>query len=58
MISDRYTTNMIHQLSKIEDEKEREEYLANWLVDHRWNKMGLPKPTAVFWICLMSVIKN
>ena len=44
ILLDRYTTsNAIHQLSKISDEKEREAFL-DWLYDLEFAKMGLPIP--------------
>ncbi len=50
IISDRYTTsNMVHQASKIEDLKEKEEYLE-WLTDLEWNKLAIPKPDAVIFL--------
>ena len=50
MISDRYTiSNMIHQVPKILDEKEKEKYLE-WLVDLEWGKIGIPKPDIVFFL--------
>ena len=50
VISDRYTiSNMIHQVPKILDEKEKEKYLE-WLVDLEWGKIGIPKPDIVFFL--------
>ncbi len=50
VISDRYTTsNMVHQASKIENEKEKEEYLE-WLTDLEWNKIAIPKPDLVVFL--------
>lgn len=50
VISDRYTTsNMVHQASKIDDEKEKSEFL-NWLEDLEYNKVGLPKPDIVIYL--------
>ena len=44
VILDRYTTsNAIHQLAKINDEKEKFEFL-NWLYDFEFTKLDLPVP--------------
>ncbi|MBE6701105.1 MAG: thymidylate kinase [Ruminococcaceae bacterium] len=44
IIANRYTTaNAIHQLSKISEDKEREDFL-NWLYDFEFNKLSLPAP--------------
>ena len=44
VILDRYTTsNAIHQLAKIEDEKEKCEFL-DWLYDFEFGKLSLPEP--------------
>lgn len=48
VIADRYTTsNMLYQMIKFEDSKERTSYL-DWLEDLEYKKMGLPEPTQVF----------
>lgn len=50
IVTDRYTTsNMIHQASKIDDEKAKSEYL-NWLEDLEYNKMDIPKPDIVIFL--------
>lgn len=50
VVADRYTTsNMLHQASKITDEKEREKYL-DWLYDFEYNLIGLPKPDVVIFL--------
>lgn len=50
IILDRYvTSNMIHQAAKIDDPKEKEEYL-NWIYDFEYNIMGLPKPDFVIFL--------
>lgn len=47
ILCDRYTTsNMVHQMTKIEDEGKRKEFLA-WLEMTEYEKMGLPKPDVV-----------
>lgn len=44
VILDRYTTsNAIHQLAKIEDEKEKQDFLE-WLYDFEFGKLALPVP--------------
>ena len=50
IIANRYTTaNAIHQLSKIDDDGEREAFL-NWLYDFEYNKIGIPKPDKVIFL--------
>ena len=50
IITDRYTTsNMVHQASKIEDEKKKDEYLK-WLIELEYEKMELPKPDMVIFL--------
>lgn len=50
IITDRYTTsNMVHQASKINNLKEREDYLM-WLMDLEYEKMQLPKPDTVIFL--------
>lgn len=50
IIADRYTSsNAIHQASKIEELKERKDYL-DWLYDLEFNKMGLPAPADTFFL--------
>lgn len=49
IIADRYTTsNMIHQAVKLKA-PEREEFLL-WLEDFEYEKLGLPRPDAVFFL--------
>lgn len=49
IISDRYvSSNIIHQSSKLKKE-EREDYYK-WLCDLEYNKLGLPIPSAVFFL--------
>lgn len=44
VILDRYTTsNAIHQLAKLENDSEKEEFL-NWLYDFEFSKLKLPIP--------------
>lgn len=50
VVTDRYTTsNMVHQASKIENKKEKENYL-NWLKDLEYEKMGIPVPDLVIFL--------
>lgn len=47
VIADRYTTsNMVHQMTKMDSREEREEFLR-WLEDMEYGKLGLPAPDAV-----------
>ena len=50
LLFDRYVqSNFIHQCSKIEDEDEKEEFIA-WEEDFEYNLLGLPRPNIVFFI--------
>lgn len=50
IIADRYTTsNMVHQASKIDDLKEKSDFL-DWLYDFEYNKLELPEPDAVIFL--------
>ncbi|WXR60509.1 thymidylate kinase [Peptostreptococcaceae bacterium AGR-M142] len=50
IIADRYTTsNMVHQASKIDDIKQRDEYL-DWLFDYEYNLYKLPQPSQVIFL--------
>ena len=52
IIADRYTTsNMVHQMVKYDDPKERTAFL-DWLEDFEFNKFALPTPDAV---CLLDM---
>ena len=52
IIADRYTTsNMVHQMVKYDNRKERTDFL-DWLEDFEFKKFGLPKPDAV---CLLDM---
>ncbi len=52
IVADRYvTSNMVHQMTKLEDEAECEAFLA-WLDDLEYTKFGLPRPDAV---CLLDL---
>ena len=49
LIADRYTTsNAVHQASKLPD-GEREAFL-DWLFDFEYRLLGLPEPSAVFYL--------
>ncbi len=49
LIADRYTTsNAVHQAGKLPD-GERECFL-DWLFDYEYHLLGLPEPTAVFYL--------
>ena len=49
VLSDRYvSSNLIHQCAKLSPE-EREAYI-DWLHDFEYEKMGSPRPTAVFYL--------
>lgn len=50
LVLDRYVeSNMIHQASKIDDEKNREEFL-NWIYNFEFNILKLPKPTKTIFL--------
>lgn len=50
ILADRYTTaNMVHQAAKIDDEAERERFLA-WLWNFEFDILGLPVPDAVVFL--------
>ncbi|NCC78979.1 MAG: thymidylate kinase [Clostridia bacterium] len=50
VIADRYTTaNMVHQASKITDEKERDAFLE-WLAHLEFEMYGIPRPDLVFFL--------
>ncbi len=50
ILADRYTTsNMIHQASKINDAKEKEDYLK-WLLDFEFERIQLPRPDLVIFL--------
>ncbi len=47
VIADRYTTsNMVHQMTKMDGREEREQFLQ-WLEDTEYGKLGLPRPDTV-----------
>lgn len=56
ILADRYTTsNMVHQAVKIEDEAQRDAFLA-WLWDLEFAKLGLPVPDAVIFLDMDSAV--
>ncbi len=63
VIADRYvTSNMIHQASKIENPKERDDFL-NWVYDFEYIKLSLPKPDLIIFLDMpvkyaMELMKN
>ena len=57
VLSDRYvSSNLIHQCSKLPEDL-RGEYIA-WLNDFEYEKMGSPKPTAVFYLDVPPLITS
>ncbi len=51
ILANRYTSaNAVHQLSKL-DESEYDSFLE-WLTDYEYNKLGVPKPDAVVYLCV------
>lgn len=50
ILLNRYTTaNAVHQLSKIDDEQEKENFLT-WLFDFEYGLLGIPAPDAVIYL--------
>lgn len=50
ILLNRYTTaNAVHQLSKIENDDEKEKFLS-WLFDFEYNLLGVPSPDAVIYL--------
>ncbi len=50
VLADRYTTsNMVHQASKLHDERQREEFLS-WLCSYEYGMYGIPIPERVFFL--------
>ncbi|MBQ8896001.1 MAG: deoxynucleoside kinase [Clostridia bacterium] len=51
ILANRYTSaNAVHQLSKLM-ESEYESFLG-WLTDYEYEKLGIPKPDAVVYLCV------
>lgn len=58
IIADRYTTsNMVHQASKINDEKKRDEFLE-WISNLEYNLYKLPKPDCVIFLDMPPQYSN
>lgn len=54
ILADRYTTaNMVHQASKMDDIKEKDDFL-DWLWDFEFGKFQLPKPDCVVFLNMPS----
>ncbi len=52
ILADRYvTSNLVHQMSKISDPEEREQF-EKWLIDLEYNKFKLPQPD---WVIFLDV---
>ncbi|MGM0439324.1 MAG: dTMP kinase [Patescibacteria group bacterium] len=49
VIADRYTTSNMHQAGKIEDKKERWDFI-DWLFDLEFNFFGIPKPDKIIYL--------
>lgn len=57
ILANRYTSaNAVHQLSKL-NESEYESFL-NWLTDYEYNKLGIPKPDAVVYLCVPPEVSH
>ncbi len=51
ILANRYTSaNAVHQLSKME--RDQYESFLEWLTDYEYNKLGIPKPDAVVYLCV------
>lgn len=51
ILANRYTSaNAVHQLSKLNPEQ-YDEFLG-WLMDYEYNKLSIPKPDAVVYLCV------
>lgn len=51
VLANRYTSaNAVHQLSKL-DESEYNSFLS-WLMEYEYEKLGIPKPDAVIYLCV------
>ena len=49
VVADRYTTSNMHQAGKIENEKERREFV-DWLFDLEFDFFGIPKPDEIIYL--------
>ena len=51
ILANRYTSaNAVHQLSKMPEEQYGE--FLEWLMDYEYNKLSIPKPYAVVYLCV------
>lgn len=51
ILANRYTSaNAVHQLSKLEESQYGE--FLDWLMDYEYNRLGIPKPDAVVYLCV------
>ena len=59
VIADRYTTsNMVHQMTKYEEEKERKDFLS-WLEKTEYEELELPRPDLVILLDIpLSISEN
>lgn len=57
ILANRYTSaNAVHQLSKMPKEEYGE--FLEWLTDYEYNKLGIPAPDAVIYLCLPPEISQ
>ncbi len=57
ILANRYTSaNAVHQLSKMP--KEEYESFLDWLMDYEYNKLGIPKPDAVIYLCVPPAVSQ
>lgn len=58
VILDRYTTsNMVHQASKLSNDKEIKEAIK-WIDNYEFNDLGLPRPNKVFYLTIDQKIRE
>ncbi len=58
ILTDRYvTSNMIHQASKISDQKEKDKFIS-WLKDLEYVKFAIPVPTKVFFLDMPPYVSD
>ncbi len=57
ILANRYTSaNAVHQLSKLEPDKY--DGFLEWLMDYEYNKLGIPKPDAVVYLCVPPEVSS
>lgn len=57
IIANRYTSaNLVHQMSKLE--KSDWDGFIDWIHDYEFAKLGLPRPDAVFYLCLPPALSR